>query len=137
MNSNHDETLACRETTEEHREEKEPTSMDTKLEAAQEDEVPAEDATVMPVRELKKKRHRDQKLAAEHRHQKPKTSTQENRRPQKRLAAARSGSSRHGKVTWHTKEIDHKMSCRSTVAQRKRDIVRKNLTQGAGGFPRK
>jgi hypothetical protein len=30
-----------------------------------------------------------------------------------------------------------KMSRRATVARRMRDIVKKNLTQGAGGFPRK
>jgi hypothetical protein len=29
------------------------------------------------------------------------------------------------------------MSCRATVAQRNRDIMEKNLTQGIGGFSRK
>jgi hypothetical protein len=130
--------LACRETTEERlEEEKKPTSPDRKPEAAQKAEVPAENATVMPVGEPKKKRHRDRKLAAERRRQKPKTSTLENCGPQKRLAVARSWSSRRGKVTRNTKEIDRKVFRHATMARRKRDIMRKNLAQGAGGFPRK
>jgi hypothetical protein len=85
----------------------------------------------MPVGEPKKKRRKDRKLAAEHRRQKPKTSTRENCEPQKRLAVARSGSSRRGKVTQHTKETDRKISRRAAVARRKRDIAR------TGGFLRK
>jgi hypothetical protein len=127
-----EETMACRETMEAHQEEEKLTSPDGKPEAAQKAEVPAENATVMLVGEPKKKRHRDRKLATERRRQKPKTSNRENCRPQKRLAVARSG-----KVTRHRKEIDRKMSRCTTVARRKTDIVRKNLTQGAGGFPRK
>jgi outer membrane biosynthesis protein TonB len=64
------ETMACQE-MEAHQEEKKPTSSDRKPEAAQKTEVPAENATVMPVREPKKERRRDRKLAAEHRRQKP------------------------------------------------------------------
>jgi hypothetical protein len=128
--------MACQE-MEAHQEEKKPTSLDRKPEAALKTEVPAENATVMPVGEPKKKRHRDRKLATEHRRQKPKTSTRDNCGPQKRLAVACSGLGRRGKVTWHMKEIDQKMSRRATVARRKRDIARKNLAQGPGGFPRK
>jgi hypothetical protein len=72
MNSNHKETLACRETTEERLEEKKPTSPDRKPEAAQKTEVPAENATVMPAGEPKKKWRRDRKLATERCHQEPK-----------------------------------------------------------------
>jgi hypothetical protein len=36
MNANHNEMLACQETTEVHPQEKEPTSVDTKPEAAEE-----------------------------------------------------------------------------------------------------
>jgi hypothetical protein len=42
------ETIACQE-MEAHLEEEKPASVDTKPEAAQEEEVPIEDATVMPV----------------------------------------------------------------------------------------
>jgi hypothetical protein len=68
------EAMACRETMEARLEEKEPTSVETKPEVAQQ-EVPVEDADVMLVGEPKKKRHRDQKLAVERRCQKPKNLT--------------------------------------------------------------
>jgi hypothetical protein len=130
------ETMACQGMEARQIEEK-PPSLDKKPEAAQQEEVPIDDAEVIPVREPKKKRRRDRKLAAEHRRQKTKPSPRENCGPQERLAIARTGSSRHGRVTRHTKEIDRKMSRRATVARRKRDIVRENLAQGAGGFPKK
>jgi aconitase B len=72
MNANHNETLACREMTEERLKEKKLTSPDRKPEAAQKTEVPAENATVMPVGEPRKKQRRDRKLAVEHRHHEPK-----------------------------------------------------------------
>jgi hypothetical protein len=137
MNANHNETLACQETKEERQEEKKPTSPDRKPEAAQKTDVPAENATVMPVGEPKKKRRRDRKLAAERRRQEPKETKKINGGPQEILAVARSGSSRRGKVTLHTKEIDRKITRRTTVTRGKRDTVRTNLSQGAGGFPRK
>jgi hypothetical protein len=62
-----------------------------KPEAAEEYEVPAEDTEVIPVGEPKKKRRRDRNLAAEHRRQKPNTSTRENCRPQERLAVTHRG----------------------------------------------
>jgi hypothetical protein len=89
VNANQNETLACRETTEERLEEKKPTSPDRKPEAAQKAEVPAENATVMPVEEPKKKRCRDRKLAAERRHQEPKDTKKINGGPQEKLAVAR------------------------------------------------
>jgi hypothetical protein len=52
------EMMACQE-MEEHLEEEELTSVDRKPEVAQQREVPVEDAEVLPVREPKKKRHRD------------------------------------------------------------------------------
>jgi hypothetical protein len=113
------------------KEEEEPTSADRKPEAAEQREAPVDVAEVMPVGEPKKKRRRDRKLAAERRRQKPKTSTRENCGPQKSLVAARSGTSRRGKVTRHSKEIDRKMSRRATVAWRKRNIFRKSWTQGS------
>jgi hypothetical protein len=128
-------TMACQE-MEAYQEEKKPTSQDRKPEAAQKAEVPADNATVMPVGKPKKKQRRDRKLAAERRRQKPKTSTREYCGPQKRLAVALRGTSCREKVTRHTKEIGKKMSSRATVARRKRDIA-KHLTQGAGEFPRK
>jgi hypothetical protein len=41
-------------------------------------------------------------------------------------------------VAWQKENrSDIRMFHRATVARRKRNIVKKNLTQGAGGFPRK
>jgi hypothetical protein len=73
--------MACQE-MEAHPEEEEPASVDTKPEAAQQEEVPVEDAEVMPVGEPKKKRRMDRQLATEHRCQKTNTSTRENCGPQ-------------------------------------------------------
>jgi hypothetical protein len=121
------ETMACQGM--EARQEEKPTSADRKPKAAKQRKAPAEKATVMPVREPKKKRRKDRKLAAEHRRQKPNTSTRENCGPQNRLAVARSGSNRRGRVKRHTKETDRKMPRRATVARRKRDIVKSYLPQ--------
>jgi hypothetical protein len=105
------ETMACQE-MEAHLEE-EPTSVDMKPEVAQEEEVPTEDATVMPVREPKKKRHKDQKLAV-----------------------AQRGTSCHAKLAQKTK-TDHKMSRHAAVARRRRDAFKKETTQGNFGSRRK
>jgi hypothetical protein len=121
-------TMACQE-MEAHQVEEESTSAERKPEEAKQREAPVNGAEVIPIEEPKKKRRRDRKLAAEHRRQKSKTSTRENCGPHKRLAVARSGSSRRGRVTRHAKEIDQKMSRRATVARRKRDIVKSYLTQ--------
>jgi hypothetical protein len=128
-------TMACQE-MEAHQREEEPTSAERKLEAAKQREVPVDEAELMPVGEPKKKRRRDRKLVAEHRRQKPKTSTRKNCGPQKRLAITHRGTTRHAKVA-RKAPIDRKMSRCPTVARCMRDIVRKNLTQGASGFPRK
>jgi hypothetical protein len=122
--------MSCQE-MEECAEEEQPTSLDMKPEAAQQEEVPEEDAKVMPVGEPRTKRRRDRKMAAQHRRQKPKEFTPENCGPQKRMAVTRSGSSRRGKVTWHTKEVDQKMPRRAKVARRIRDIFRPNTTRRA------
>jgi hypothetical protein len=53
------ETIAYQEMEAHLEEEKEPTSVYRKPEVAQQQEVPVEDAEVMPVEEPKKKRHRD------------------------------------------------------------------------------
>jgi hypothetical protein len=109
------ETMAC-QGMEARPEEEKPASADRKPEAAQEEEVPLQDAEVMPVGEPKKKRRRDRKLAAQHRRQKTETSIRENCGPHIRLVVARSGSSRRGRVTRHTKETDRRMPRRATVA---------------------
>jgi hypothetical protein len=75
-------TMACQE-MEAHQEEEKPTSADWKPEAAKKRKAPVDDAEVMPVREPKKKRRRDRKLAAEHHRQKTNTSTRENCTPRK------------------------------------------------------
>jgi hypothetical protein len=90
-------TMAC-QGMEALPEEEKPTSADRKPEAAEEYEVPAENAEVIPVGEPKKERRKDRKLAAEHRCQKPNTSTRDNCGPQKRLAVARRGTSHRATV---------------------------------------
>jgi hypothetical protein len=45
------ETMACREMTEAHLEEKQPTSLDRKPEAAEQREIPNKDAVVKPVKD--------------------------------------------------------------------------------------
>jgi hypothetical protein len=122
------ETMACQETEARPEEEKMPTLVDRKPEAAKQREAPVDDAKVMPVGEPKKKRRRDRQLAVEHRRQKTNTSTRDNCGPQKSLAVARSGLSRRGRVTRHMKETDRKMPRRATVARRMRDISRPNMT---------
>jgi hypothetical protein len=130
MNSNQNEMLACREMTEEHLEEKKPTSPDRKLEAAQQAEVPAENATVIPVEEPKKKRRRDRKLAAERRRQEPKDTKKINGGPQQKLAVARRGMSHRAEVARKI-QANKKMPRRATVARRMRDIFRPNMTRRA------
>jgi hypothetical protein len=106
-----------------HHNEEKPTSPDRKLEAAQKAEVPAENATVMPVEEPKKKRRRDRQRVAERRLQEPK---KVNGGPQEKLAVDRRGTTHHVKVARKT-PTDRKMSRRATVARRKREIVKSYL----------
>jgi hypothetical protein len=120
MNANHDETMACQE-MEARQDEKGPTSVETKPEAAQK-EVPIEDAKVMPVGEPKKKRRRGRKLAAERHHQ-MKEWTQDG--CQRRLAAACRGTSHRAEVA-RKMQADKKMPRRATVSRRMRDIFRPN-----------
>jgi hypothetical protein len=129
------ETMACQGMEARQIEEK-PTSPDRKPEAAKQRKVPAEYATEIPVGEPKKKRRKDRKLTAQHRRQKTKTSTRENCGSQTRLAVTRRGTTRRAKVA-RKAPIDRKMSRRATPARRMRDIVKRNRTQGTGGFPRK
>jgi hypothetical protein len=105
-------TMACQEM--ETRQEEKPTSLDRKPEAAQE-EVPIEEAKVMPVGEPKKKRRRDRKMAMQHHRQKPETLTRENCRPQKRLPIARTETNHRVEVTWKM-QAEKKMPRCATVA---------------------
>jgi hypothetical protein len=124
MNANHDEMLACQEKTEFHLEEKQLTSADTKPEAAEERQVPEENATVMPVEEPKKKRRRDRRLAAECRRHKQKISTLESCGPPKELGVARRRTTRRVKVA-RKAPID-RMYRRAKVARHKENTVRRN-----------
>jgi hypothetical protein len=122
-------TIACQEM--EARPEKEkPASVDTKPEAAQQDEVPNEDAEVMPVGESKKKRPRARKLPAERRRLTLKNSTRENCGPHKKLVVDRRGTIRRAKVARKT-PIDHKMSGRATVARQNDKIRGKKMSRRA------
>jgi hypothetical protein len=122
-------TMACQE-MEARQEEEGPTSVEMKPEATEEEEVPAENATVMPVGEPKKKRRRDRELAVERRRQEPKDTKRINGRPQEKLAVARRGTSHSATVARQKgKRSDIRMSRRATVARRTRDILRTNRTQ--------
>jgi hypothetical protein len=121
-------TMACQE-LEARPEEGEPTKVDRKPEAAEERQVPDENAEVIPVGEPRKKRRTDRKLAAERRRQ-MKEQTQDNDGCRRRLAVARTGTSNHAKVARKT-QADQKMPRRATVARRMRDIFRPNTTHHA------
>jgi hypothetical protein len=112
--------------------EEEPSSVDRKPEVAEQREVPVEGAEVMPIGEPKKKRRRDQKLAMERRLQKQKNSTLESCGPPKELVVAHRGTSRRVDVA-QQKKISRKVSRRSTVAWRRRNILRKSMTKGKCG----
>jgi hypothetical protein len=109
MNDNHDKTLAYQE-VEARPQEKEPTSVDTKPEAAEERQVPVEDAEVIPVKG-RKKRHRGKKQAAE-RWKEPEELTRGLCGSWMKLAAA-----------------CRKVSCRATVARRRRNAFKNKQTQ--------
>jgi hypothetical protein len=114
---------------------------------AQQQEVPIEDAEVMPVEEPKKKRRRDRQLATECRHQEPKDMIRINGGPPKELAVARRGTTRCVKVArkapidkmsrcaavaWQNdKRSSKKMSRHATVARRTRDTLAPNMTHHA------
>jgi hypothetical protein len=96
------ETMAYQDMEAHPEEEKEPTSVYRKPEVAQKQEVPVEDAEVMPVGEPKKKRRRDRKLDAECRRQEPKNTKRINggppgeigRRPQRDEPPRNSGTAK-------------------------------------------
>jgi hypothetical protein len=92
-------------------------------EAAEQREVPIEDAEVMPVGEPKKKRRRDRNQ----RNVKKRTQGMDGCR--RSLTVARRGTSRRVKVTRQTKRNNTRMSRRATVARRKIDIVKSYITQ--------
>jgi hypothetical protein len=121
------QTMAC-QGMEAHQEE--PTSPDRKPEAVEEYEVPAENATVMPVGEPRNKRRRDRKLAAQHRRQRTITSPRENCGPLERLAVTH-GRRTHRATVARKMQADRKMRRRATVARRKSDIFRPNTTRRA------
>jgi hypothetical protein len=95
------ETMFCQE-METRLEEKKPSSPDRKPEAAQKEEVPAENAEEIPVGEPRKKRRRDRNQ------RKMKKRTQENDGCQRSLAATSRGTSNHAKVAWKT-QADRKI----------------------------
>jgi hypothetical protein len=121
--------MAC-QGMEAHQEEEKPASLDTKPEAAQQEEVLVEDAEVILVGEPKKKRHRDRKLAVEHRRQETKTSPRENCGPQERLAVTHTGRT-HCATVPRKSPIDQKMRRRKAVARHMRDIFRPYTTRRA------
>jgi hypothetical protein len=127
------ETMACRETMEAHLEEEELTSVGKKPEAAEQQELPIEDATVMLVGEPKRIWHRDRKLAAERLCQKPNNSTREKCGSQTILAIVHRGTSCHAKVARQTKETGRKMSGCTRIACHQRSVGRRNYQDQVRG----
>jgi hypothetical protein len=115
---NGEETMACQEKTE-PRLQGEPASEDMTLEVAHEQEFPLEDAVVMPVGELRKRRWDQRHLATQRRQKKEEEWTQSKNGCQKDLVAACRGMTRHATVAW----------C-------KRNILRKSWTQRNCGLRR-
>jgi uncharacterized protein with HEPN domain len=109
---NGEETMACQEKTEARLEIEKPTSEDMTPEVAHRQEVPLEDAVVMPVGEPRKRRRDRPHLAAGRRQKKEQKRTQKKDGCQKNLVAAR----------------------RAAVAWRKINIFRKILTHGYCGL---
>jgi hypothetical protein len=119
--------MACQE-MEARLEEEEPTSVDMKPKAAQEKEVPVEDATVMLVGEPKKKRSKDQKMAVEHRRQRKKRA-QNQIGYQKLLAVVHSRTSHRANVA-RQKETVVGRNCTMAVIERATQrvgLLKKNL----------
>jgi hypothetical protein len=111
-------TLACQE-MEARLEEEQPTSLDRKPEAAEQREVPVEDAEIMLDGEPKKKMRRDRNQ------RKKKKRTQGNDGCRRRLVVARRGTSSRVEVA-RQKKTCRKMSRRATVTWRKRNMFRKS-----------
>jgi hypothetical protein len=97
-----------------------------KPDVAERREFPVEDAEVMPVGELKKKRRRDRKLAAERSRQMNERAQCQDWCRRRGLPIAHRGTSHHVKVTWQTKETGKKMSGHPRIAWHKRSVGRRN-----------
>jgi hypothetical protein len=104
---NGEETMTCQEKTEVRLEEEEPTSVEMKPEVAHE-EVPLEDAVVMPVGEPRKRRRDQRHLAAQRRQKKEEERTQSKNECRKDLVAARRGTTRRATVAWRKRNIERK-----------------------------
>ena len=109
--------------------EEEPTSVETKPEAAEHREVPVDDALRILVREPKERR-RDWKLAAECCRQTAKDATWENRGPRKELAVTNRRATRRVEAA-RQEENRRKTSRCATVAQCWRNNFKKETPQGA------
>jgi hypothetical protein len=108
-----EETMASHEMMEARQEVDKPASVDTTPEVAHEQEVPLEDAVVMPVGEPRKRRRDRRNLAAQRRQKKEERNLDAKRHgKQQNTVAARRGTTRHAKV-----------------ARRKENLIRKNRTR--------
>jgi hypothetical protein len=105
MKDGRKETIACQGKMEAWLECKEPTSMGMEPETKHR-EVPKEEATVMPVGGLRKRR-RDQNLAAEYR-QKPKETNKRSFESQKSLTVAGRRMTRCAGVAWLRRNVIRK-----------------------------
>jgi hypothetical protein len=109
------EIMACQRNTETSLAEEEPTSVDMKPEAAQQYDVPKEDAEMMPIGGPKKRRM-GRKLAAE-RQGKPKERNQGKDGRRKKFAVARRGTTGRAKVALCMENAVGKVRARDNVVR--------------------
>jgi hypothetical protein len=138
------EAMACLEKTEARLEiEDKPASVDTTSEVAHEQEVPREDAEVMPVGEpRKRRRHRhlaavrsqkkqDQNLAAQRSQKKQQKRTQNKEGCRKELVAARRGTTRRAQVARSSALLTEEMSREFRGSRKRLVTARRGTTRRA------
>jgi hypothetical protein len=129
-NVTREKTMACQENREARLEGKEePTSEDREPEVAQ--EVPVEDAAVMPVREPRNRR-RDRRNLAGGRRQKQQNRNLDARRRRKQqdLVAARRGTTRRAQVARHKENFVGSTGTRTTAYYKPRNDGRSGGDSG-------
>jgi hypothetical protein len=115
---NGEEMMTCQETTE-ARLQGEPSSVDMTSEVAHEQEVPLEDAIVMPVGEPRKGLRDRRHLAAGSRQKKEQKRTQKKDVCQKNLVIAHRGTTRHAAVAWRRINVFRKIMTHGYCGLRK------------------
>jgi hypothetical protein len=123
-----EETMAFQETMKARLEEEEPASVEMKPEVAHEQEVPLEDAVVMPVGEPRRRRRDQQHLAAQRRQKKQQKRTQNKNWYRKDLVAARRETTRRAAVARRMSILLTEETSRESRGSRKRLVAARRGT---------